>query len=542
MAARGLLTLLIKTRKVLRLYDRETDVSQRLESRLAAAASEYLERWGPCEVTVSEDRLHVGGEEVYRSGTLPDDLPYVLYRDGIRSLTLLPGLKREELHDLLVSINRGGRRGAQVDDLVTILWEMDLEHVHYIAVEELAGEPRGNDVAHRLATAGGGGGTVATVDLDRIRTPRTCVPLEACNLTPDEARELRRELSQLDDLDMERSTVELAVDLTLLSPDDGDRAAVAHSLVRVLDRMMADGDIAGVIRVLGILDDLADVDMEELPEVAGLRDRVLSDLACPDRVVALLDGADVGGFPPESLSFLLLRLGDEALATTVDRLGTLQSVVAGQVAGDVIHAAGTLAVEQLLARLEGEDVNDPDLVRAVLGVVGRLCDEERALIVERLLATSETQLRRRAVGALGPFQDGAIGAIWLRLLADPDEQVRRQAVDAFVRCRDPEAARHLMRRAETREFRDGAVEETRQLMIAIGRLARDRSLAWFEQLLTTVRAGWFASRRKRDLVAAAVLGVHSVDSPAARELLERLSHRGKRQVRASCREVLRGNP
>jgi hypothetical protein len=110
-----------------------------------------------------------------------------------------------------------------------------------------------------------------------------------------------------------------------------------------------------------------------------------------------------------------------------------------------------------------------------------------------------------------------------------------QAVSAIVRGGVPANVEHLMHRAMDPGFATRSEEEKRHLMIGIGRLARDEALGWFEQLLDTLKGGFFAPRRDREMILAAVAGLRAVGSQSASKLLGELARSGSRRVRAACR-------
>ncbi len=151
-SAGEVLNLVVKTSKVLRLYESENEVSRRLEEKLAAATANHLEKWGPCDLNILKSELRLGDATVYRSDERADNIAFPLFRDGIRRLTLLPGIEHSELHDLLTAINRVDRASTTDEDLVTIFWERDFTHIRYVAIEELREAGGGGSVEDQLSS------------------------------------------------------------------------------------------------------------------------------------------------------------------------------------------------------------------------------------------------------------------------------------------------------------------------------------------------------------------------------------------------------
>ena len=132
------LRLLVKAQKAQRLYDGKNEVSERLEKDLYDRLTEILESDGEIHLAVQEFELECEHEVVYESHDRKDSLAFLLYRDGVRRLSLHPGLERFELEAFLSCLNRVALHANDQDDLVTLLWEQDFHSIRYFAVEELA--------------------------------------------------------------------------------------------------------------------------------------------------------------------------------------------------------------------------------------------------------------------------------------------------------------------------------------------------------------------------------------------------------------------
>ena len=120
---RELLRLLVKAQKAQRLYEGKNAVSERLEKDFYDRLTDFLETDGEIQLAVHEFELKCGHEIVYESLDRKDSLAFLLYRDGLRRLSLHPGVERCELEAFLTCLNRVALHANDQDDLVTLLWE-----------------------------------------------------------------------------------------------------------------------------------------------------------------------------------------------------------------------------------------------------------------------------------------------------------------------------------------------------------------------------------------------------------------------------------
>lgn len=135
---RELFVTLPKAVRAVQLYDENNPVYQRFVQSLRAALSAL---WGDIDrivVTVEEDRFALAGEEVYRADNRSDSLAFLFFKDGVREITLLPGIEEDELGRFLGVIQRAKKSRGEGDDLLSILWETDLRRFKCEYIDVLA--------------------------------------------------------------------------------------------------------------------------------------------------------------------------------------------------------------------------------------------------------------------------------------------------------------------------------------------------------------------------------------------------------------------
>jgi hypothetical protein len=132
-AARDFFVALDKTVKQLNLYEGRGDACARALDGSFGLLTALLAR-GKLVLKPTPFEFLVGDEPVYTCQEDKSGLSYRLFRDGMRELTLVPGLERWELVEL-VEIMRSARGQGDEADSVTLLWDRDLPHVRYQAID-----------------------------------------------------------------------------------------------------------------------------------------------------------------------------------------------------------------------------------------------------------------------------------------------------------------------------------------------------------------------------------------------------------------------
>jgi len=141
---------LAKTSRSFGFYARNNKAISRFLDELFESLTSFLGSSGTLWLGVAADRFIFDGEVVYYDADREAGLPFRLYRDGVRMLSLDTGLTREEMEDFLELLARRPSTGrdAEEEDLVTMLWRRSFDNIRYQAVEGFT---------HDLHAAGGFG-------------------------------------------------------------------------------------------------------------------------------------------------------------------------------------------------------------------------------------------------------------------------------------------------------------------------------------------------------------------------------------------------
>ena len=120
--------MLGKALRAFQLYDENNPVRKRFVTSLREAFEQLWQEVEGLNLSIEEDRILLVGEEIYKSSSRSDSLAFLLYQDGIRDITFLPGVEGPEVDKILGVLQRAKMlKTAEADDLLTMLWEQDLE-------------------------------------------------------------------------------------------------------------------------------------------------------------------------------------------------------------------------------------------------------------------------------------------------------------------------------------------------------------------------------------------------------------------------------
>jgi len=88
-----------------------------------------LEKAGPLSLTFTSTDVLYGDVSTYPARSREDNLAQPFFRDGVRAITIQPGIEPAEVENFLDQVLRVSGSQSADEDLVTLLWDADLPHL-----------------------------------------------------------------------------------------------------------------------------------------------------------------------------------------------------------------------------------------------------------------------------------------------------------------------------------------------------------------------------------------------------------------------------
>ena len=133
----------MKALRAHQLYLPNNPVYQRAIETMRAAFAPVWEGEDELVLDVRDAELRWSGHVVYQQEARGESIAWMLFKDGVRSVTLLPGVENEEIVGLLDVLHRARTlQEEDNDDLLTLLWEKDFQLVRY-AFQDLTSDTAG---------------------------------------------------------------------------------------------------------------------------------------------------------------------------------------------------------------------------------------------------------------------------------------------------------------------------------------------------------------------------------------------------------------
>ena len=492
------------------------------------------------DVTETELRWH--GEAVLREAEkATDNIPWMMYKDGIRELRFLKEFERDELVPLLDILQRARKVSPEEDDLLTMLWEQEFSYLRYRYIDVSTDQAAPIDkTGFRAGEAGAQATQQSAPPIDA--TLASVVKLEDFDSTlyfleESEAEYLREEVRKEYEIDMRRNVVAMLLDTYETQGDRGVREEIAGLLDTLMLHILSSGEFktaAFLLRETAQTSERAPgITPEEKEQLLRIRNR----LSEPEVLAQVLQSLDEAARLPDQddLNELFDQLRVGAIATVFSWLTKAQTP---RLRVLLESAAARLAMANTaeLVRLIG--ASDREVAREASRRAGAVRATAAVAALAKLTTDPDVQMRLAAVQALGEI--GSPGALQFleRTIDDAHRDVRVATARAIAaRAHRPALAR-IEAAIQGKLAKDANLTEKMAFFEAFGTLCGDGGVKLLDGLLNS--RGLFGKKEDVELRACAAMALGRVGSEAAVATLRRAANEKEVLVRNAVNRALRG--
>jgi len=533
--------VLVKGLRATQLYLPNNPVYQRAVENIRASFRHIWQATDDLHLDVGETDFKWEDTVVYSQDQRNESIAWTLYKDGVRSVTLRPGVEDAEIVRFLAVLHRAKNLAADApDDLLTLLWSEDFQFIAY-TFRELATENAAPiEVGETIPSS-------QPVDVRHVveeeAPPRRegLVRLEDFDTTlyfleEREVEYLRKEAEREYAQDLRRNVLAMLFDLLELQTYGTVRAELIGIVENFIPYLLGAGDFRPVAYILREIRIVLERARELIPEHRQTLAELPSRLSQPDALAQLLQSLDEATVHPteEELSETFSEMRPEALPTLMawiprltnervrDLIGNAATRLAQEHAGEVLKAlASPDAAAQLeMVRLAGR----LKLPGAPEGMGPLLQSEDRALklaVVDALTQIASPSALRLLEGAVD----------------DSDRDVRIGAVKFLASRGHRNAFARVEGAVTSSKLKDTDLTEKMAFYEAYGTLAGPKGIPVLEKILLV--KGLLARKEDPETRACAAMALGKIRTPEARAVLEKVAQDKEALVRNAVSRALR---
>jgi hypothetical protein len=534
--------LLSKGLRAIQLYLPNNPVYQRAVENIRTGFRQIWQATDDLALDVGETDLRWEDHVVYQQEQRGESIAWTLFKDGVRSVSLKPGVEEEEIVRFLSVLHRARTIQADAaDDLLTLLWGEDFQFIAYtfreLSVENAAPIEKDAEVPEATPTE-----VRARVQEEAPPQPSGLVSMEEFDTTlyfldEKEIEYLQRETEREYAQDLRGNVLAMLFDLLELQTYGTVRAELLSILENFIPYLLGGGDFRSVAFILRETRVILQRARELIPEHRQALEGLPQRLSQQDALSQLLQSLDEAAVHPSEaeLSDLFAELRPAALVTLMGWLPRLTNAMVRQL---VQTSAERLAQANAPEVLRALSSDDPAAQIEMVRLAGRLKLQGAVDGMSPLFEVSDHALKLALVEALTTI--GTPGAVRLleRGVDDGDRDVRI-AVVKFLAQRGHRNAFPRVEAAVTGgKLKDVDLTEKMAFFEAYGALAGAAGIPFLEKMLVG-RGGLLARKEDPETRACAAMALGRIRSADARAVLNKAALDKEPLVRNAVSRALR---
>ncbi|MDA8173416.1 MAG: HEAT repeat domain-containing protein [Nitrospiraceae bacterium] len=520
-AAQDVIASFQKARKSLRMYPSNNPIYVRTIEDVFRRLDNILEI-GPLELGVRQNEILFGDTPVYTASGMEDNLAFFFFKDGLREISFKSGLTLEETREFLEAISQDS---GMDEDIVTLLWEKDLEHIKYVIDENFLLE---DETYETEAVLHAREETTPEEDLKRAHSEAfsASTPLSAPEIVPlssADFEELMRAV-RLDSADKLIKLISILFDI-LSDCQPAVYPEVAGIIKSALEHSIRKGDLSSALGIFSAMDavppegPVSDLLKKEMKKVQAHASSL-------ELVKALGEHLDSGQIRDEEMLIdYVRRLDSSAIASLIAVLGDLKTMEARKT---VMNALAFLGNKDLNALAKG--LSDPRwyVVRNIIHIFRKMEDRRCVDFVIKASRHSDVRVRIEVIRALGELGGQGVIQTVRDALGDSEFSVRSSAARALGMLKTEPARMILMQHMAGKDFMQADFNEKKEFFEVLSGWNGPESEAY---MIKCLRAGsLFHKGRTDELKACAAYALGLMGAKNALPLLHKLRDSKNRTI------------
>lgn len=490
---------------------------------------------------VIETRLEWEGRVVLDEGErTSDNVAWLLYKDGIRELTMLKGFEADELSTFFGLLQRVRKASDDDDDLLTLMWEREFATLQYRYVDLTQESGPGVESMERQEQK------------ERILSPAQAeAGLESTKSSIATMDDFDSTLYFLDDREVEYLQQEIkrefstdlrpAVIASLLDTFENQKdPTVREEICGLLDYFLLIllstaqyRNAAYLLREAGVTANRAPEILEPQKQRLLQLNELMSDPKPLGQLLQALEDSPLRA-PQHELDELFGILQPRALETILSWIGkSTNPQLKMLLEGAATRLAGSNSQE--LIRLIGSD--DEAVVLEAIRRAAALKSPAAVPALGKMLTVGETDLRVAAVTALADI--GSPGALQMleRALSDEDREVRIVSVKTLGAKNARAALPKIEAAIKGKDLRESNLGEKMAYFEAYGLLCGDAGVVLLDGILNS--KGFMGKKDDSELRACAAMALGKINTPKASESLRKAASEKDVMVRNAVSKAIR---
>ena len=553
-SVRRVIQLLNNTLKSLLIYPRNNPLPKEFKKKLYISLSEFLDTYDELKLEVESALMLYEGKTVYEDGEREEGMSYILHRDGIRELAFVKGLDQSEIDDFIEVMETGLSTRELEEDLVTMLWEKDFNHIKYLVVDDLLDVqiPSAEEIPdswdfHRLFSSEIADAEQKTEgDSDSDYQNRQRQTQELLHKLKEYSEEEIENIQKLLELDDGRQSLEEFFDILneiwVTEPDYEEFNLTMEAVEKILNALVNIADFSSAARVIirlkrfeqMMIDSDSFTGSPEMKKRESAR-KVIEEAGEEEKIKKITQILN----QKENVNLTaakeyLLSLDWNCLSPVLHMLRELKEFQARRMVCDLLVSRGKDKLEIIKSGLSDKHWY---VVRNVIWVIGGIGSAEGVRHLKPLIHHPDLRIRKEIITSLIKIPGPESGSVLILFLEDEDKGIRSLACMGLTKRKEKGAFEVLTNLLKNVEFKDKSPDEKKRLLESYAAIGENDAIFLLTKMIN--KRSWLKRDKHNETRVFAIRALGSIDSAEAKEALITLSKKRNKILRKTCEDALR---
>ena len=378
---------------------------------------------------IDQYSLKFNNEQIYYNQARNDNFAFFFFKDGIRTLSFLNGLTKEEIQSFVHIINMDYETKALDDDIVTLFWNENYDHIKFIVDDNFI---TGSDISIKYEISDE---SIKNAHNEGLKTEtaqnKIKILLEDADYQYMEKEILRHNQPKI------HKIVLILVELLKHSRDPDYIDQIIGLIKGAISYCVAKGDFENACHILTFIK--KSIDAEEDFQILDKIYVLINDQDFIDEIGSVLDNIMI----IEESHFISFakNFDHSAIPYFIELLGKMKHIKGRRLIIDALSIVGRHDIEIL-----ANGLNDSKwyVARNAALVLGKIGDPESIKFLSKVISHSDNRVRKEVVKALGNTKDNAALPLIKKSLRDSDAHVRIAAAKALGNIKTLDAKQALL--------------------------------------------------------------------------------------------------
>lgn len=545
----------------MKIYPSGNPAIQRNLMQFFDRLEEFLDVYEELRLGIQEFSFTLKKETVFQDKIKKKSLPFLLFKDGMRELSLYKGLEREELQEFMEVLKEASDLPPEESDVVSFLWEKDFINIRYFVIDEFLDlfiGREGRQGEYKIDKRELFEGKLGLTQEDREEIEQKS---EGLSLTLDQEEEEEESAPvltssvkvpfvkkvNLPDIEAVVSQSRQSTSLSELVPllfevlyheeKDEEFSSVLDTLIHSYTDAISHADFNHAGLILERMRDLEEAvnpkSEERLKFLVRTQDEARSKEYIDIIKKTYLDGKvkDIDSY------FHFMRvLGMEAIPVAGAIWKKSADPVVHQKALDFLKEAGRKDVSALLYLVRGSDLS---MAKEVIALLEDIIDPGDVHYLGDFVEHPNKEIKLQIIRVLDRAANKEANRILLKFLSDKDEEIRAEAAGSLKCLGDSETFDSVMEMIHKKDFKERNRMEKTALLIFSGNTQKDEAYGLLRSLLK--KWSLFPESKQTETRLCVVSALAALANPESEEILKEGTRLFNRTVRHACELQLERN-